>query len=189
MAHPSRLTCATLVSAALVAAPLAWGQDRDRSGPFIGASYGGYKAHGGDFDDENDLFGVSAGYRFFSFLSLEASYIDFGNFGQDDVDADLKGFSLSALAHLPLTSSFGIYGKVGAFAASLDVDAFDDEETYDEVSPVVGVGADFRVTPTLSAFAEYDRYNVDIDEDDFNGQINNDGPEFDTARVGVRFQF
>ena len=41
----------------------------------------------------------------------------------------------------------------------------------------------------LTAFAEYNRYNVDIDEDDFNGQVTNDGPDFDTGRVGMRFQF
>jgi hypothetical protein len=30
---------------------------------------------------------------------------------------------------------------------------------------------------------------VDIDEDDFNGQVTNDGPDFDTGRVGLKFQF
>ncbi|MBE02316.1 MAG: hypothetical protein CL958_04385 [Euryarchaeota archaeon] len=136
------------------------------------------------------MFGAALGYQFNPYFALEAEYIDFGNFGDDDdVDSRLKGLGLSAVGRLPLTESFGIYGKAGAFASALDVDAFDEDETYDEVSPFVGAGVDFRVTERLTAFAEYDRYNVDIDEDDFNGQVTNDGPDFDTGRVGLKFQF
>ena len=114
---------------------------------------------------------------------------DRGNFGDDDVDGKLKGTSLGLMGRLPLTDTFGVYAKAGAFASSFDVDAFDESETYDEVNPFVGAGVDFRVTEQLTAFAEYNRYNVDIDEDDFNGQVTNDGPDFDTGRVGMRFQF
>lgn len=156
---------------------------------YISGSYGGYKSHGGDFKDDNDLLGAAVGYQFNQFFALEAGYIDFGNFGKDDVDGKLKGVNLVAVGRLPLTQSFGVYAKAGAFASSLDVDAFNESETYDDVSPLVGVGVDFRVTEQLTAFAEYNRYDIDIDSDDFNGQLNNSGPEFDTAQVGVKFQF
>ncbi|MCK5864750.1 MAG: outer membrane beta-barrel protein, partial [Marinobacter adhaerens] len=151
--------------------------------------YGGYKSHGGEFEDENDLLGAAVGYQFNPFFALEAEYIDFGNFGEDEVEGKLKGFGLSAVGRLPLTDSFGVYGKAGAFASAFDVDAFNESETYDEVSPFVGAGVDFRVTPALTAFAEYNRYNVDIDKEDFNGQVTNSGPEFDTGRVGLKYQF
>ncbi|MBI42728.1 porin family protein [Marinobacter lutaoensis] len=193
MSHKAGFAWATVLTAAVVTAPAVWAQDdvsRDRSGAYISGSYGGYKSHGGEFEDENDLFGAALGYQFNPYFALEAEYIDFGNFGDDDdVDSRLKGLGLSAVGRLPLTESFGIYGKAGAFASALDVDAFDEDETYDEVSPFVGAGVDFRVTERLTAFAEYDRYNVDIDEDDFNGQVTNDGPDFDTGRVGLKFQF
>lgn len=186
------LTSATL--AALLAAPCAFAQERpvrDQNGFFISGSYGGYKSHDGEFRDENDLFGVSAGYQFSRFFALELDYIDFGKFGRDEdsVAAELKGLSLSAKARLPVTQAFGIYAKAGVFAADLDVDGFGESETYDELSPVIGAGVDFMMTPSLSAFAEYNRYNVDIDEDDFNGEITNSGPKFDTARVGLRYTF
>ncbi|MEH6354406.1 MAG: hypothetical protein V7760_00065 [Marinobacter sp.] len=48
---------------------------------------------------------------------------------------------------------------------------------------------DFRVTEHLTAFAEYNRYDIDINSDDFNGQLKNSGPVFDTGQVGVKFQF
>lgn len=187
----SSVACLTLFTAAAVATPVAMAQssERDNSGFFISGSYGGYKAHGGEFDDDRDLYGVSAGYQFNPFFALEADYIDFGKFGDDEVRSDLKGLSLSAKGRLPLTDAFGIYGKVGAFASDMEVSAFDEDETYDEVSPFVGAGVDFMMTHSLTAFAEYNRYNVDIDEDDFNGQVTNDGPEFDTARVGLRYTF
>lgn len=187
-----RITSAALFTASLVTAPVALAQsnaERDQSGPYVSGSYGGYKSHGGEFEDENDLLGAAVGYQFNPFFALEAEYIDFGNFGEDDVEGKLKGFGLSAVGRLPLTDSFGIYGKAGAFASAFDVDAFNESETYDEVSPFVGAGVDFRVTPALTAFAEYNRYNVDIDKEDFNGQVTNSGPEFDTGRVGLKHQF
>ena len=187
-----RFTSAALFTASLVTAPVALAQsnvERDQSGPYVSGSYGGYKSHGGEFEDENDLLGAAVGYQFNPFFALEAEYIDFGNFGEDDVEGKLKGFGLSAVGRLPLTDSFGVYGKAGAFASAFDVDAFNESETYDEVSPFVGAGVDFRVTPALTAFAEYNRYNVDIDKEDFNGQVTNSGPEFDTGRVGLKYQF
>ncbi len=192
MISTTRFACATVLTATALAAPTAWAQsgvERDQAGPYISGSYGGYKAHGGEFEDENDMLGAALGYQFNPFFALEAEYIDFGNFGEDDVEGKLKGAGLSAIGRLPLTDSFGVYGKVGAFASAFDVEAFDEDETYDEVSPFVGAGVDFRVTQHLTAFAEYNRYNVDIDEDDFNGQVTNDGPEFDTGRVGLKYQF
>lgn len=188
----SSVACITLFTASAVAAPVAMAQgtgDRDRSGFFVGGSYGGYKSHGGEFDDDRDLYGVSAGYQFNPFFALEADYLDFGKFGDDDVRSDLKGLSLSARGRLPITEAFGVYGKVGVFASDMEVSAFDEDETYDEVSPVVGAGVDFMMTRSLTAFAEYNRYNLDIDEDDFDGEVTNDGPEFDTARVGLRYTF
>lgn len=187
-----RFTSAALFTASFAAAPAVLAQDsveRDQSGPYVSGSYGGYKSHGGEFEDENDLLGAAVGYQFSPFFALEAEYIDFGNFGEDDVEGKLKGFGLGAVGRLPLTDSFGVYGKAGAFASAFDVDAFNESETYDEVSPFVGAGVDFRVTPHLTAFAEYNRYNVDIDKEDFNGQVTNSGPEFDTGRVGLKYQF
>mgnify|MGYP000088377180 CR=1 FL=1 len=192
MSYKSGFAYVTVLASAMLAAPVVSAQDntdRDSSGVYLSGSYGGYKAHGGEFDDENDLFGVGLGYQFNQFFALEAEYIDFGNFGEDDVEGKLKGFGLGAVGRLPLTDSFGLYGKAGAFASAFDVDAFNESETYDEVSPFVGAGVDFRVTPALTAFAEYNRYNVDIDKEDFNGQVTNSGPEFDTGRVGLKYQF
>jgi opacity protein-like surface antigen len=192
MNYGIRLACTALFTATTFSVPAALAQgsaDRDQAGPYISGSYGGYKAHGGEFEDENDLFGAALGYQFNPILAVEAEYIDFGNFGQDEVEGKLKGVGLTAIGRLPVTQSFGVYGKAGVFAASLDVDAFNESETYDEVTPVVGAGVDFRVTPKLTAFAEYNRYNVDIDEEDFNGQVTNSGPEFDTGRVGLKYQF
>lgn len=191
MSYKARLACATVLSTAVFAAPV-WAQDsvsRDSSGPYISGSYGGYKAQGGEFEDENDFYGAALGYQFNQFFALEAEYIDFGNFGDDQVEGKLKGAGLSAIGRLPLTDSVGVYARAGAFASAFDVDAFDQSETYDEVNPFVGAGIDFRVTQHLSAFAEYNRYNVDIDEEDFNGQVTNDGPDFDTGRVGLKYQF
>ncbi|WP_286804038.1 outer membrane beta-barrel protein, partial [Marinobacter sp. UBA2498] len=101
-----RITSAALFTASLVTAPVALAQsnaERDQSGPYVSGSYGGYKSHGGEFEDENDLLGAAVGYQFNPFFALEAEYIDFGNFGEDEVEGKLKGFGLSAVGRLPLT--------------------------------------------------------------------------------------
>lgn len=101
MSYKSGFACVTVLTSAMLAAPVVWAQDntdRDSSGVYVSGSYGGYKSHGGEFDDENDLFGVGLGYQFNDFFAVEAEYIDFGNFGDDDVDGKLKGTSLAFVA-------------------------------------------------------------------------------------------
>ncbi len=184
-------TCAAVVIGLAGTAPV-HAQDREvgnDSGFYIGGSYGGYTSHGGDFEDENDLAELIAGYRFNEMFAIQGGYIDFGEFGRDDVEASLKGTSLSLIGRLPLSERFGVYGKAGAFAHSTDVDRLDESETYDDVDPFVGIGADYRVTEAVSVFAEYNRYNVEVDGDDFNNELDDDTPRFDTAQVGARYRF
>lgn len=182
-------TSAAVAAAIVGATPVRAEEVANDSGFYLGGSYGGYTSHGGDFDDDDDLAEIIGGYRFNEVLAIQGGYIDFGEFGQDDVEASLKGTSLAVVGSLPLSERFGIYGKGGAFAHSVDVDAFDEEETYDNVDPFVGVGADYRVSPAVSLFAEYNRYNVEVDGDDFNNQLDDDSPDFDTAQVGMRYRF
>lgn len=185
-----RVSTMTVAVIALISAPGVFADEvGNDSGLYLGASYGGYSSHGGDFDDDKDLAEVIAGYRFGDVLALQAGYIDFGNFGENDVNAELKGVSLALIARLPLSDRFGLYAKGGAFASSFDVDVLGESETYDEVDPFVGLGADYRFSSTLSLYAEYNRYNVEIDADDFNNQIDDDEPDFDTAQIGLRYQF
>ncbi|MEH6563450.1 MAG: outer membrane beta-barrel protein, partial [Marinobacter sp.] len=116
MNYKARIACASVLSASVFAAPVAFAQgspDRDQAGPYVKGSYGGYKAHGGEFDDSNDLYGAGLGYQFNEFFALEANYVDFGNFGEDDTKAKLKGGALVAIGRLPVTDSFGVYAKAG----------------------------------------------------------------------------
>lgn len=111
-----RFTTAALFIASFAAAPAVLAQgsvERDRSGPYVSGSYGGYKSHGGEFEDENDLLGAAVGYQFSPFFALEAEYIDFGNFGEDDVEGKLKGFGLGAVGRLPLTTASACMARPG----------------------------------------------------------------------------
>lgn len=197
MKTPVRVLGSTFLIAAL-AAPAVQAQEERRyeilerdeySGFFVSGSYGGFRVDSGDLDDDGDFLGASVGWYLNRFIGFELDYIDFGNFGEDDVDADLKGFSLTIQGRIPVTDVFGVYARAGAFASSFDFEQFEEDETYDDINPVYGVGVDFRAHEKFTVFAQYDRYNVDIDESDFTGQIADDEPEFDTARLGVRFVF
>jgi len=160
----------------------------DDAGFFIGGSYGLYTSQGGEYDDEDSLYGLKAGYQFSDALAIQAGYFDFGEFGDND-SAELKGVNLSLRLTFPITERIGLYGKLGAFSASFDVDTLNDSESYDEVDPLVGIGADYEFTDSWTGFVEYNRYSPDIDEDDFPDQFEGDNPDFDTTQIGVRYLF
>ncbi len=162
--------------------------DRQASGPYIAGSYGGFKAHGSNFGDNDQVFGLTAGYQFNRFFAAEAGYMHFLEFG-DIADGKLKGANLLAVGRLPITQTIGVYGKAGAFVSNFKVNAVGKSKTYNDISPVIGVGADFRMTESLTAFAEYKRYDIDVKSRHFDNQISNNGPELDTAQIGVKFQF
>lgn len=190
MNHCIRITSVVLATITLTVSPALFAAELGNdSGFYIGASYGGYATHGGEFEHEDDLAEVIAGYRFNEILAIQAGYIDFGDFGTENFEASLKGTSLSVIGRLPLTERFGIYAKAGVFASSTEVDALNEEETYENVDPFVGIGADYRINESFSVYLEYNRYNVEIEGDDLPGELDDGGPDFDTAQIGIRYQF
>ncbi|NWN91106.1 porin family protein [Marinobacter adhaerens] len=188
----TRLACAALLSSSVIAAPAVMAQsfiDPDTAGPYVAASYGGFKAHGSNFDDKDQMFGLTAGYQFNQYFGAEAGYAHFLKFG-DRADGKLKGANLLAVGRLPITQTVGVYGKAGAFVSHFKVTSEGDKKSYDDISPMFGVGADFRMTEQLTAFAEYKRYHIsDIKKRHFSSDISKSGPELDTAQVGLKFQF
>jgi len=169
---------------------LAQNQGADaRSGIYLGAGYGGYKARGGDFDDENDLYELVGGWMFTPYIGIEGTYTDFGEYGNSAASAEIDGVGAAVVGQLPLTDSFSIYGKVGQFWWDGDVEVLGVKRSYDDESLYYGVGASFLVTPMLSVNAEYKRYEVEFDAKDFPVSPAKDDTDLDTLTVGVRFSF
>jgi len=109
-----------------------------------------------------------AGYQFNPYLAVEGGYVDLGNFkisasgnfagpplppgpGMASGSDKASGFNLDAVGTLPINDQFGLIGRIGVFAWSLDASATASQtnavptlsaSTSDKPS---GTGADFGV--------------------------------------------
>jgi hypothetical protein len=121
----------------------------------------------GDIDFEGDSSGykVFGGYRFLTFVAVEASYVDFGSIEGDPkvagYEADVNGLTLEAVAFLP----FGIgdvFVKAGLVEWDADISSV--EELTDSVSldgndAVYGAGIQFRIR-SFAIRAEVEYFDV-----------------------------
>lgn len=156
---------------------------------YIGGNYGGYKDRGGDFDEDDDFKEALVGLQFNSFLGIEGSYVDLGEFGGDLGNADIDGYSLAVVGRLPLTESFGLFAKAGQLFWDADVSLAGFSDSYDGDEPFLGVGADFYVTDNLAIALEYDRYEVDLETSGLPDPDTEFEGDMDTVKLGVRLVF
>lgn len=161
----------------------------DHTGPTFSAYYGGYKSRGGEFEDENDLYEVGVGYRFLPFLGVEVSYIDLGEFGGELASADIDGYSASLVGTIPLTESFKIYGEAGQFFSDTEVRVADFNESFEDETLFYGVGVSFRVADPLWINAEYQRYKVEVNDDSWPVQFDDEDTDVDAVKIGAVFNF
>ena len=140
-------------------------------------------------DGDNDSYALGAGYTVNRNLSLEVAYEDFGNQNATTncppdfscvtlvlpltTEADLKAISLSVIGSIPLTDRFEVFGQVGI--ARWDVDYKGISSAFDDSGEdlLYGLGLSWSADDHWKIVAEY--VKVDLD--------------FDTASVGLRYQF
>jgi len=115
---------------------------------------------------------LQGGYRFNKYLAAEVGYIDFGkakykaDYTGGSANGSLKagGFDAVALVSLPLGDQFSVFGKAGVVAASVKSNlsasgaaaAAGGSHTENVISPLVGVGATYKLTDHLDLRADYD---------------------------------
>jgi len=181
-------TLMVCAAATAISMPIAATADED-SGFSLSAAYGGYKSRGGEFEDENNLYEVALGYRFFPFLAVEVGYTDLGDFGGDVASAEVDGYSASVVGTLPLTKSFKIYGEVGQFFSDTDVEVLDFDRSYSDETLFFGAGLSFRVTDPLWVNVEYQRYKLEVDDNDWPVEVDGEDTDIDAVKVGVVYNF
>ncbi|MCK9505248.1 MAG: porin family protein [Porticoccaceae bacterium] len=179
------------LAAALLPSGLVMAQQAGSSGQgfYLGANYGGYKARGGDFDDENDLYEIVLGYQITPYISVEGNYSDFGSYGSSLASADVDGTGISLVGQLPVSDSFAIYAKAGQFWWDGDVSAANINRSFDDDSIFYGVGTKFDISHALAITAEYKRYDIEFDHSDFPQPLRDKDTDLDTLTLGVRYSF
>lgn len=179
------------VAAFLAATPGPQAALADQTGPYISAAYGGYKSRGGDFDDENDLYELDAGFRFIPFLGVQVGYTNFGSFGSDLLSAEVDGVSVSGVGFLPVSESFTITGEVGQLFSTVEVEGLGFSDDTHSDTPFFGLGLHFRIAHPLWVTAEYKRYKIEINEDSWVESFDIDGEDtdLDTLTIGATLAF
>jgi outer membrane protein with beta-barrel domain len=149
---------------------LAMATSASLAGPlYFGASVGETKIKaeesGFNFDGSATSYKIYAGYRFFKFFGVEASYLDFGSpddsSGGTDVSVSATGWDAFAVGVLPFGKHFEIFGKYGLVFWNSDTDVSGSGTNSDSGNDTVyGAGLAFIFGKHLGVRGEYERYNI-----------------------------
>ena len=123
-------------------------------------------------DDSDWGWNVTAGYKITRNWAVELGYVDLGTFSATGtfggaparVDADVKGWNISAVGTLPMGDMFSLYGKVGYFRseakATASVAGAVARGTSRQNDITAGIGARYHLSPNLSLLAEVNYYGL-----------------------------
>ncbi|MCE9664569.1 outer membrane beta-barrel protein [Halomonas sp. M5N1S17] len=186
---------ATAALATLVSSP-AFAQSYQpgpHTGLYLGAGLGQSKLDndtldllsdlGASTDDTDTAYKLFVGYDFNPNFSLEASYVDFGDFTASgsingepaDGKASADGFGFALLGRLPIQHGFGIYGKVGLIAwdgkgsgnfTTTQGNRVQVLGSADGTDPFYGVGVEYVVNQVMVR-AEYEYFDLRDQGEDF----------------------
>ena len=157
-----------LISGLLLAAVL-WTSGACADGFYIGA--GAYVADVSidDFDDDDYTPAGFLGYQFLDtnvlMLSAELGYYDLGDYRDNLTEVDASAFTLAGVAYLPIGPFFEIYAKAGLAAAVIDVKSAGSNEDFDGEEVFGGVGFSFDILDTIDIYAEYLKFDTEINSE------------------------
>ncbi|WP_372750712.1 outer membrane beta-barrel protein [Litorivivens sp.] len=160
------------------AASGAWAKDGLMLG--LGAGKGELKLDEGsnfsnaDTDDEDTTKNAFIGYRAGDGLAFQLGYHDLGEFsisnGLTTLDGETRSLSLSALAGLPLTERFSIFGRAGFHHWNVEThsNVFGPRDRDDANGTDVMYGAGIRgeISEQVAIRLQYDKMKLSDEEDD-----------------------
>jgi predicted porin len=149
-------------------------------------------------DDTDTGFYFNGGYRFSENFALAGEYVDLGTTkaGGPDVDDKLEatGFGLVAVGILPLSSRFELFGKLGLFRWSQDVnyesEGWSGSGDFSGTDPSFGLGVTyyFDEQKNLAVQGEWRRFKdigESIEENPDLGHQN----DIDMFSIGISYHF
>ena len=169
--------------------PALLADQRNDSGFYIGGGIGFVSIDEGDFDDDNDIPQGFIGWQITPNFGVEASYADFGSYGNSFASVETDGISLSATLRLPISERFALFGKAGQFWWEADFDADNLSDKFDDTELFYGVGLSFEVTDSIDFRLSYDRLNIDVGRRSFGPFVVNFESKLNILSAGLKLEF
>ena len=152
-------------------------------GFYIGAGVYQANVEEGNFDDDDTVPALFAGYNFLDtnifMMSAELGYYDLGGYdgsvGSVEYDIDASAVTLAAVGYIPIGPFIEIYAKAGVASVSIDTEIDNAKDDADGTEAFGGVGASIDILDTIDIYAEYLMFDTDVDSS--------------LAGIGVRFDF
>lgn len=141
-----------------------------------GISFTDSDADGNNFSADDNKYKIYAGWTLgnLKWLTIEAQYVDFGEFDDNNNVAEANSFDVFGVAGAELWR-FILFAKAGI--AFWDYEVKQGTFSSDDGSSLAyGVGAEFRILPMLWIRAEWEVYDLD-------------NVDVDVASLGVDFRF
>ncbi len=149
-------------------------------------------------DDERDLgYKLFGGYQFNKYFALEGGYFNLGKFdyalstGSGAAEGNIKimGINLDAVATLPITEKFSVFGRVGAnyarakdsFSSAGNISFADTNPKENDLNYKFGAGLQYAITDAVGIRLEAERYRI-------NDAVGNHG-DIDLFSVGLTYRF
>lgn len=165
----------------------------DAPAGYVGLGYGQYRFEFNndsidtDFSDNTEVWKAYVGGMFTDAVGLELTYLNFDEANDNDINAEIDGWSLAGIFAAPISDTFSIYGKLGWFfwdadyrgRASAGPVLVDIDEGTDGNDLFYGAGVRFGLSDSVSLRFEYDRYELDDNID----------PDLDIVSANLQFGF
>lgn len=164
----------------------------NESGLYIGGNYGYLRVEGEeDFDDDKDVWQGVVGYKFNTYVALEGSYIDFGDYGNSVAGASTEGYTAALKGIVPITGGLSAYAKLGQLWSETDYRLGSATMSEDDESVFVGAGLSFAVSPQFLINAEYVVYDTTLNAEQIADDLDDTNFKTDLkqASIGVEYRF
>lgn len=158
-----KITAALLLTTAVAAAPAAFAAD---NGFYAGLSLGSATTNapaavGATTKKTDTPYGIVGGYQFNKNFAAEVAYTGAGRFRTATTTAKADALSIAAVGTLPLSDTFGLYGKLG-FANVSSKTTGAGLGNVNRTSATYGVGLQYNATQNIGIRFGYDRYGAAV---------------------------
>ncbi|MBA4329562.1 MAG: hypothetical protein C0428_15135 [Polaromonas sp.] len=113
--------------------------------------------------DKDDAYSIYGGSMFSNNFGLELGYVNMGDIGRGGGTTKAEGINLSLVGKLPLSPSFGLFGKVGTTYGRTNVSSLPGSGVTagkeDGFGLSVGAGVSYDFSERWSAVLQWDRHD------------------------------